>query len=100
MALSWQLTSTSSALLTSPSFSVNMHCSFTKLDAYLKAMHDEATLAVVSANTSKAKKVKNEEKADDKKRKATANVSQGVDKLKKANINGMAKMSSFFKKAA
>lgn len=36
--------------------------------------------------------------AGDKKRKA-ARASQGVESLKKVNVNGMAKLSSFFKKA-
>ncbi|KZP17996.1 hypothetical protein FIBSPDRAFT_1046540 [Athelia psychrophila] len=72
---------------------------FTKLDAYLKSAHDEATLATVTASSSKGKKTKGEDEKEDKKRKVAVKASQGVDKLKKANISGMAKMSSFFKKA-
>lgn len=75
------------------------HHSFTKLDAYLKSAHDEATLATVTASSSKGKKTKGEDEKEDKKRKVAVKASQGVDKLKKANISGMAKMSSFFKKA-
>ena len=37
---------------------------------------------------------------DGKKRKGAAKASQGVEKLKKANVKGMAKLSSFFQKAA
>ncbi|KIM91894.1 hypothetical protein PILCRDRAFT_809883 [Piloderma croceum F 1598] len=76
---------------------------FTKLDAYLQTLHDEAA-ALVVANTitskSKSKTKDIDNGNDDKKRKNKAKTSQGVDKLKKANINGMAKMSSFFKKAS
>jgi len=72
---------------------------FTKLDSYLQNLHDETTaLAATNSNTSKTKR---KEKGDDeRKRKNKSKVSQGVDKLKKANINGMAKMSSFFNKAS
>jgi len=62
-----------------------------QLDTFLKAA------AVVEATTlpeiSKSKTA-----AGDKKRKASK-ASQGVESLKKANVNGMAKLSSFFKKA-
>jgi ribonuclease H2 subunit B len=37
--------------------------------------------------------------ADSKKRKGLAKVSQGVERLKKVNTVGMAKLSSFFQKA-
>ena len=75
--------------------------SFTKLDSYLQTLHDEnAALAAANTNTSKAKSKANDKGDDDKKRKNKSKASQGVDKLKKANINGMAKMSSFFKKAS
>jgi len=75
--------------------------SFTKLDEYLQTLHDEAAaLVVANTNTSKSKSKDIDKGNDDKKRKNKANTSQGVDKLKKANINGMAKMSSFFRKAS
>ena len=35
-----------------------------------------------------------------KKRKGAAKASHGVEKLKKANVKGMAKLSSFFQKAS
>lgn len=73
------------------------HHSFTKLDAYLQTLQDENI--PVAANTAKTK-VKDTDNVDDKKRKLKSKASQGVDKLKKANISGMAKMSSFFKKAS
>lgn len=74
----------------------DVHLSFTKLDAYLKSVHDEAALTTVSTKPSKTKKGKDEDHKEDKKRKLVGKASQGVDKLKKANITGMAKMSSFF----
>lgn len=75
--------------------------SFTQLDAYLQTLDDEAAaLVVANTNTSKSKSKDVDNGNDDKKRKSKAKTSQGVDKLKKANINGMAKMSSFFKKAS
>jgi len=72
---------------------------FTKLDTYLRTLNDE-TVALANTNTSKAKSKDNAKGDDDKKRKNKSKASQGIDKLKKANINGMAKMSSFFKKAS
>ncbi|KAF8070633.1 ribonuclease H2, subunit B [Lyophyllum atratum] len=68
---------------------------FTMLDAYLQTIKDDAAAAVVETKNGRTK-----DKAtigDEKKRKNTKG-SQGVEKLKKANVNGMAKLSSFFKK--
>ncbi|KAF7985101.1 hypothetical protein HWV62_8995 [Athelia sp. TMB] len=79
--------------------SSDSRCSFSKLDAYLRTVQDESALATMNTSSSKGKKTKGDDQKEDKKRKVTAKASQGVDKLKKANINGMAKMSSFFKKA-
>jgi len=71
---------------------------FTTLDTHLKTLQDEtAALAVASSNT-KLKRKDSSKAEDGKKKKVKSKASQGVDKLKKANINGMAKMSSFFKK--
>lgn len=47
--------------------------------------------------TGGAKQAKGKGNGEEKKRKG-AKESQGVEKLKKANVNGMAKLSSFFKK--
>jgi ribonuclease H2 subunit B len=76
--------------------------SFVELDAHLKGMEDEfLAIAIANSNTgSKPKKVAEPKPSDDKKRKLQTKTSQGVEKLKKVNTNGMAKMSSFFKKAA
>ncbi|THH21340.1 hypothetical protein EW146_g201 [Bondarzewia mesenterica] len=71
---------------------------FSALDAHLKALQDEAAaLALANAPIVKAKKT-NAGGEDEKKRKAKAKGSQGVEKLKKTNVNGMAKISSFFQK--
>ena len=77
---------------------LNPVISFTKLDAYLKILEDEAAaLSIANSNTSKIKS-KSSERDSSKKRKSKT--SQGVDKLKKANTEGMAKLSTFFKKAS
>ena len=75
-------------------------CSFTTLDAHIKALKDEE-VALALANAPKKKKSRaGDEIGDDdgKKRKAKSKASQGVEKLKKANVSGMAKISSFFQK--
>jgi len=69
--------------------------SFTELDEYLKRV--EAETAVTTVKHENDKKVVITE--EDKKRKKTKG-SQGVEKLKKVNVNGMAKLSSFFKKSS
>ena len=72
-------------------------CSFTPLDAHIKALKDEeAASALAGAPAKKARAADGED--DGKKRKAKAKGSQGVEKLKKANVSGMAKISSFFQK--
>jgi ribonuclease H2 subunit B len=55
---------------------------------------EAASLAIAQTNTSK--KSKKTDTKDGQKRKSKA--SQGAEKLKKANVNGMAKISSFFQK--
>ncbi|KAK2464258.1 hypothetical protein APHAL10511_003715 [Amanita phalloides] len=68
---------------------------FGDLDVYLKGMRGEVIVSVdrkpKHGSTSTAKS------QEEKKRKNKT--SQGVEKLKKANVNGMAKLSSYFKKA-
>lgn len=70
--------------------------SFTKLDEYLKHVEAEANVATGTVKHGKDKKVVTT--GDNKKRKTTKG-SQGVEKLKKVNVNGMAKLSSFFNKS-
>ena len=54
-------------------------------------------LAAVSMNAVEARESKDQKEAgNDKKRKAKG--THGVEKLKKANIKGMAKLSTFFQK--
>ncbi|KAI0062863.1 hypothetical protein BV25DRAFT_1884461 [Artomyces pyxidatus] len=74
---------------------------FSPLDTYLKKVQDEATaMALANAPAVKAKTSKTANGVDEegKKRKAKAKTSQGVEKLKKVNVTGMAKMTSFFQK--
>jgi ribonuclease H2 subunit B len=72
-----------------------MLASFTDLDNYLKRTEVEVTAITTTVKQGKGRKVGSTE--EDKKRKTKG--SQGVEKLKKVNVNGMAKLSSFFKKS-
>ncbi|KAI1794130.1 ribonuclease H2, subunit B [Ganoderma leucocontextum] len=74
---------------------------FVALDAYMKVLKDEAmALAASKMNAIEAKESGDskvpKDQGNDKKRKPRA--STGVDKLKKANTKGMAKLSTFFQK--
>ena len=77
-------------------------CSFAAYDAHMKALKDQAmALAAVNMNAVEARESKSSSKdskdtGGDKKRKAKE--STGVEKLKKANTKGMAKLSTFFQK--
>ncbi|TCD71262.1 hypothetical protein EIP91_011740 [Steccherinum ochraceum] len=74
---------------------------FVALDAYhneLKQQYASAAAATMSAVEAKESKSGASEGA--KKRKVAAKGSHGVEKLKKANTKGMAKLSSFFQKPA
>lgn len=72
--------------------------SFTALDVHLKYIQDEisaqAAASMAKVEIKESKGSSSTEKANGKKRK-TASVS--VEKLKKANTRGMAKLSTFFK---
>ncbi|KAI0318395.1 ribonuclease H2, subunit B [Amylostereum chailletii] len=69
---------------------------FAALDAHMQLLQDEFA-AQVAANAPKERtKAETSMAEDGKKRKAKA--SQGVEKLKKVNVSGMAKISSFFQK--
>jgi ribonuclease H2 subunit B len=76
--------------------------SFTTLDAHIKALKDEeAAIALAGApgRKKKSRAAADEIEDDDgKKRKAKTKASQGVEKLKKVNLSGMTKISSFFQK--
>lgn len=76
-------------------------CSFAALDAHTKILKDEAM--AVAASKLNAIEVKESgdsketnDQSNDKKRKSRN--STGVEKLKKANTKGMAKLSTFFQK--
>ncbi|RPD59858.1 hypothetical protein L227DRAFT_653766 [Lentinus tigrinus ALCF2SS1-6] len=74
---------------------------FAALNAYMKVLKEESmALAAVNMNAVEARESKDsgdtKDAGNDKKRKAKS--STGVEKLKKANIKGMAKLSSFFQK--
>lgn len=74
--------------------------SFVGLNDYLCSMKEEA-LSVAVAESTNVKKAKTDSAGQDsKKRKAVVQASKGVEKLKKANVKGMAKLSTFFKKPA
>lgn len=81
-------------------------CSTRPLDDYLTQIANDAattlTLAIAETASKKRKNTKEvtakEEGNDGQKRKSRGKTSQGVEKLKKVNVNGMAKLSSFFKK--
>ncbi|KAH7888527.1 ribonuclease H2, subunit B [Phlebopus sp. FC_14] len=72
---------------------------FTKLDEHLKALQADQMM-VPPDNGATAKNAKSASATDDgsKKRKKDTKASQGVEKLKKANVSGMSKLSSFFSK--
>jgi ribonuclease H2 subunit B len=68
------------------------------LEVYFKTIENEAaSLAIDTKSNAKGQNIL-KVGGEDKKRK-TAKGSQGVEKLKKVNVNGMAKLSSFFKKS-
>lgn len=71
--------------------------SFTPLDVYLKAFEKENAPSVPEiVKETKAKAKSKISETSGTKRKASANA--GVEKLKKANVKGMANISSFFQK--
>jgi ribonuclease H2 subunit B len=67
--------------------------SFTELDEYLKRVETETAITTSAVKHGKDKKVVS---AGESKKRKNPKGSQGVEKLKKANVNGMAKLSSFF----
>ncbi|EEB96940.1 hypothetical protein MPER_03836 [Moniliophthora perniciosa FA553] len=71
---------------------------FVHLDQYLRNLEDEKMCAETPSSGGKKAKgpLPNENPANGKRKAAKG--SQGVEKLKKANINGMAKLTTFFTK--
>lgn len=80
--------------------------SFAELDTHFLVIQAEQTaiekLNARAAPKPKKGKGKSQTKGEpvEKKRKAPVKASHGVEKLKKANIDGMSKISSFFQKPA
>ncbi|KIK67208.1 hypothetical protein GYMLUDRAFT_238529 [Collybiopsis luxurians FD-317 M1] len=75
--------------------------SFSELDAHLNKLEEEKRLrAQQTASTSakRGKAVAKETPTEKVDKRKAPKASQGVEKLKKANINGMAKLSTFFTK--
>lgn len=70
--------------------------SFAKLQSHIDASKEQVISNLAAAPKTKAK-AESKLTTADKKRKA-GKPSQGVEKLKKANTTGMAKLSSFFSK--
>lgn len=76
-----------------------MYRSFSELDAYMNKLEEETRLQVQAVNTkSRAKAVAKTPSVDKVDKRKAPKASQGVEKLKKANINGMSKLSTFFTK--
>ncbi|KAH9935311.1 ribonuclease H2, subunit B [Fomitopsis serialis] len=76
---------------------------FAALDAHLQTIQAEQMASIEDTPIPKAKRGKAQSQtgeAAEKKRKAPAKASTGVEKLKKVNVNGMSKISSFFQKPA
>ncbi|KAK0212858.1 hypothetical protein DFS33DRAFT_74948 [Desarmillaria ectypa] len=69
---------------------------FTDLNAFMKQL-EEASLATM-AKSGKGTQTPKETNGDKKRKMAKG--SQGLEKLKKANVKGMAKLSTFFTKKA
>ena len=75
--------------------------SFAALNAHLEANQKElAALAASKMSSVEARESGETKTTETKKRKGAAKASHGVEKLKKANVKGMAKLSSFFQKAS
>ncbi|PCH43776.1 hypothetical protein WOLCODRAFT_132945 [Wolfiporia cocos MD-104 SS10] len=75
---------------------------FAALNAYLRAVQEEVAATTPADETqpkTKAKKGKPQDvDSNDNKRKAQSKASTGVERLKKVNVKGMAKISTFFQK--
>jgi ribonuclease H2 subunit B len=79
---------------------LNREHSFSALNTYIQKLRDEAAAAAPPTKSKDTNKGKGADSGEggSKKRKGAVKSSMGVEKLKKANTTGMAKMSSFFTK--
>ncbi|PAV18546.1 ribonuclease h2 subunit b [Pyrrhoderma noxium] len=71
---------------------------FSELNNHVAALEAAQIVQEPSTGKKKPQKPTAQEDSNGKKRKATNQVSKGVEKLKKANVKGMSKISSFFQK--
>ncbi|KAI0254053.1 ribonuclease H2, subunit B [Lactifluus subvellereus] len=71
---------------------------FTLLDAHVKALKDEEVAMALAGTPVVKARVAVAAEDDGKKRKAKTKASQGVGKLRKVDVSGMAKISTFFQK--
>ena len=71
--------------------------SFNALNAHIQSLQKLSMVTAVPSS-SKDKESTNKTEGDGKKRKAASQSSRGVEKLKKADVKGMAKLSKFFQK--
>lgn len=84
-------------LLSCPgSAAIDKSSSFTDLDAFMKRLEEESM--ATTAKSGKGAQTSKDTNGDKKRKSAKG--SQGVEKLKKANVKGMAKLSTFFTKKA
>lgn len=77
---------------------LNGRISLARLDAHVRVLAREQTLVASESNadTKKLKAGPATAPEGNKKRKKESKGSQGVERLKKANVSGMSKLSSFF----
>jgi len=87
-----------SLVFLSPTHVMRLVCSFAVLDAHVKALKDEEAARALAAAPAVKSRAANEAEDNGKKRKAKSKASQGVEKLKKVDVSGMAKISTFFQK--
>ena len=77
---------------------LNGRISLARLDAHVRVLAREQTLVASESNagTKKLKAGPATAPEGNKKRKKESKGSHGVERLKKANVSGMSKLSSFF----
>lgn len=76
----------------------NRRTSFTRLDTHVKALQRQQLN--IPADTSTSKKTKKRSSVPKESNKRQKKASQGVQNLSKSNVDGMAKLSTFFSKKA
>ena len=79
---------------------LNGWISLARLDTHVRALAKEQSLLASESSVKKSKVGPAAISEGTKKRKKESKGSQGVEKLKKVNVNGMSKLSTFFTKKA